>query len=59
VAAYAYTVPLNQDAILSGVAVGLLVALAVEALLLGLWRGAQSIFGASRAAATASAQRRH
>ena len=59
VAAYAYTVPLNEYAILSGVAAGLLLALMVEALLLGLWLGAQSILGAPRTASTASVRHRH
>jgi hypothetical protein len=58
VAAYSYTVPLNQDAILCGVAAGLLLALAIESLWLGLLRGAQSMLGAPRSASTA-AQRRH
>jgi len=60
VAAYSYTVPLNQDAILCGVSAGLLLALAVEALLIGLLRGARSMLGAPRPArAAAAAPRRH
>jgi hypothetical protein len=58
-AAYSYTVPLNQAAILCGVAAGLLLALAVESLSLGLLRAAQSMLGAPRSASTAAAQRRH
>ena len=55
-AAYSYTVPLNQNAILSGVTVGLLLALAVESVLVGMLRWGQSM-GAPRS--TAAAQRRH
>jgi hypothetical protein len=58
-AAYSYTVPLNQAAILCGVAAGLLLALAVESLSLGLLRAAQAMLGAPRSASTAAAQRRH
>jgi Protein of unknown function (DUF2937) len=56
-AAYSYTVPLNQNAILSGVTAGLLLALAVESVLVGMLRWGQSMMGAPRS--TAAAQRRH
>jgi hypothetical protein len=58
-AAYTYSVPLNQDAILSGVAAGLLLALAVESLMLGLLRAAHSLLGAPHSAATAAERRRY
>jgi hypothetical protein len=55
--AYSYTVPLNQDAILSGVTAGLLLALAVESFLVGILRWGRSMLGAPQS--TAAAQRRH
>jgi hypothetical protein len=58
-AAYSYTVPLNQDAILSGVTVGLLLALAVELLLVGILRLGQSMLSAPSSAASAATARRH
>jgi hypothetical protein len=47
VAAYSYTVPLNGDAILCGVTAGLLGAILVESLLVGLVRIAGRAFGRS------------
>jgi Protein of unknown function (DUF2937) len=60
IAAYSYTVPLNQEAILCGVLAGLLLALAIESLLIGMVYGAQALLGGPRsAAAAAAAQRRY
>ena len=50
-AAYSYTVPLNGDAILCGVSAGLLGALLVEMLLVGLFRVASGAFVRSAAVA--------
>ena len=59
-AAYSYTVPLNQEAILCGVTAGLLLALAIESLLIGLLRGGRAVLGGSESsAATAATQRRY
>lgn len=58
-AAYSYTVPLNQQAILCGVTAGLLLALAIESLLIGLLQGARALLGWPRSTASAAAQRRH
>jgi hypothetical protein len=58
-AAYSYTVPLNQEAIICGVTAGLLLALAIELLLIGLLRGAHALLAGPRSTASAAAQRRY
>ena len=50
-AAYSYTVPLNQAAILSGVSSGLLLALMVEAVLVGMLRWIRSMSAAQHTTA--------
>jgi Protein of unknown function (DUF2937) len=47
IAAYSYTVPLNQEAILCGLIAALLLALLVESLLVGIMRIGQITLGAS------------
>jgi hypothetical protein len=49
VAAYSYTVPLNEEAILCGLIAALVLALLVESLLIGLMRLGQITLGASGA----------
>ena len=48
IAAYSYTVPLNEDAILYGLATGLLLAAVVESLLVGILRWGLFIAKGSR-----------
>jgi Protein of unknown function (DUF2937) len=48
IAAYSYTVPLNQEAILCGLIAALLLALLVESILIGILRLGQLALGATR-----------
>jgi hypothetical protein len=56
--AYSYTVPLSPDAILCGVGTGLLLALAIELILVGLTRSAQAMLARAHTAASTTAARR-
>lgn len=57
---YSYTVPLSPEAILCGVTTGLLLALVIELILVGLGRVAQRLLaGARSTTSAAAAQRRY
>lgn len=58
IAAYSYNVPLNQEAILCGVTAGLLLALAIESLLMALFGAARALLGGFEPV-KAKAQRRY
>lgn len=60
IAAYSYTVPLNEEAILCGLVAGLLLALLVESVLLGMVRFGRWIMGGPWASdAAAGSHHRH
>lgn len=59
VAAYSYTVPLNQEAILCGLIAALLLALLAETLFIGILRLGQSTLGGSRSSKALSRTQGH
>jgi hypothetical protein len=59
IAAYSYTVPLNQEAILCGLLAALLLALVAESLLIGILRMGQSAIGVSRSSRARARTQQH
>jgi hypothetical protein len=59
ITAYSYTVPLNEEAIICGLVAGLLLALFVESVLIGLVRLGRWMTAGPRSAAAAASHHRH